>query len=139
MTVSQEQRDAYIAEYLDNLPAHLRPDEVTRAIDIALANGFHNKWEARVLAYAVASGVGRADNPVAVAVHRLQKLSKQKAPKRDSYPVYVAEPKPPQLPDDLLAERSQVFRDILNRVITGEEASKRIAEIYERFALSQDT
>lgn len=134
MTISQEQRDKYINEYIEHLPPQLRPTEVTRAIDLALANGFHNKWDARVLALAVAGGIGKADNPAAVAVHRLQKLSKQRPPKQDATPQFIAEPKAPPLPKDLRDELFKVMRDVMNRVITGEQGTDLIADIYDRFA-----
>lgn len=134
MQVTQEQRETFTREYIENLPPELRPDSITRNIDIFLANSFRKGWNPKQLAYAVAAGVRNTDNPVGAAVNRLHGLSLNRPPKTNTPPRYVHEPKAPRLPDELRLERAQVMKDLMQKKITEDEAVTMIQDIYNRFA-----
>jgi hypothetical protein len=134
MIPTQEQRDGFIKEYIESLPPEMRPDSITRTIDIFLANSFHYGWNPKQLAHAVAAGVRNTDNPVGAAVKRLHGLSLHRPPKTNTTPKFVPEPKAPKLPDELRQERAQVMKDLMRKKITEDEAVKMIQDIYDRFA-----
>lgn len=134
MVVTQEQRETFTREYIENLPPEMRPDSITRNIDIFLANSFRKGWNPKQLAHAVAAGVRNSDNPVGAAVNRLHGLSLNRPPKTYTPSRFVHEPKAPRLPDELRLERAQVMKDLMRKQITEDEAVAKIQDIYERFA-----
>jgi hypothetical protein len=134
MTQTQEQRDGFIKDYIESLPPEMRPDTITRTIDIMLANSFHYGWNPKQLAYAVAAGVRNTDSPVGAAVKRLHGLSLHRPPTTYTPSRFVPEPKAPVLPIELREERAQVMRDLMQQKITEDEAVAKIQNIYERFA-----
>jgi len=139
MGATPEQRDAYIATFLETLPVDLRPATMTRTINKHLATAFHNGWKSEVLAREVATGVGSVSNPVGLAVYRLGLLAVTK-PQVTPTPVkFVAEARVPQLPDDLRSERSLILRRVVAGDLNAEVGAGLIEKIYERFALMQDT
>ena len=139
MGATPEQRDAFIATFLEALPADLRPATITRTINKHLATAFHNGWKAGVLAREVAAGVGSVSNPVGMAVYRLGLLVVTK-PQVTPTPVkFVSEARAPQLPDDLRSERNLVMRRIVAGDLDAEAGAGLIEKIYERFALMQET
>lgn len=133
MTATPAEREAYINEYLENLPPECRPTQINKAINESLANAYRMGWRAKYLAQATSATAVGARSPVAIAVHRLQALCRQKPPTtyvpRNFEPIIRA----PKLPDDLLAERKQVFKRLMAGQITETEATEAIADIYARF------
>ena len=139
MGATPEQRDSFITAYMANLPDVMRPDEVTRAIDLALANAFHYGWNPKHLAQSVAAGVKDAQNPVGLGIHKLQALSKRKpapTPTPATFePVVRVQPLPKVLRDELF----KVLRDVSAGVMTGDVGVGLIANIYDRFALMPES
>jgi hypothetical protein len=139
MGATPEQRDAYIATFLEALPTDLRPATITRTINKHLATAFHNGWKAGVLAREVASGVGSVSNPVGLAVYRLGLLAVTKPQVTPTPARFVHEPPAPKLPDNLRHERSLILRRVVAGDLDGEAGAVLIEQIYERFALMQET
>jgi hypothetical protein len=139
MGATPEQRDAYIATFLEALPVELRPDKITATINKHLAAGFHNGWKPGVLAREVSAGVSGAQNPVGLLVHRLGLLAVTKPLVTPTPSKFVHEPRAPQLPDDLRSERNLIMRKVIAGDVDADTGAGLIAEIYSRFALMQDS
>jgi hypothetical protein len=139
MGATPQQREAFITTYMDNLPEVMRPDEVTRVIDLALANAFHYGWNPKHLAQSVAAGVKDAQNPVGLGIHRLQTLSKRKPVTTPTPATYEPVKRVPQLPKGLRDELFAVLRDVASGRIVGEQGVGLIADIYARFALMPES
>jgi len=138
MSATPEQRDAFIATFLDALPADLRPATITRTINKHLATAFHNGWKPGVLAREVATGVGSVSNPVGLAVYRLGLLAVTKPQVTPTPSVFVPQPRAPQLPDDLRSERSLILRRVVAGELDADTGAGLIEKIYARFALTQE-
>ena len=138
MTATPEERDAFIATFLDALPTAMRPSGITRTINKHLADCYHNGWQPKHLAQEVAAGVGNASNPAGMAVYRLGVIAKVKPQVTPTPPVFAPQTRAPQLPLELKTERSLIMRRILNGELDADAGADLIAKIYTRFALMQE-
>ena len=132
-----EQREwvkEYIETYLKCLPADLRPTDVSEKINKALALAYRNRWDAKILAHAVASNnYSTAKSPVGASIYRLEQLASQQAPRPGSpAPKFIPEPRRAPVPMEWISERIQLLNLIGNGLYeTEEEASQAMRDLIE--------
>lgn len=103
----------YITNYIDNLPPELRPTEVKGRVLSALRVAWKQGWEPQRLAKAVAAAdYGNANNAIALAVYRLEKLATTAPPKTSASEVTWERVEP--IPQEWREERLRLIRKIMS-------------------------